>query len=56
MHVNHYKIIESISEEFLAMKKQALWKSSEYALHMADGGMIVKNKESGVREQKIGRN
>lgn len=43
------------------MKKNALWKSSEYALHIANGdfcfihgGMIVKNKESGVREQKIG--
>lgn len=38
---NHYKIIESISEEFLAMKKKALLKSSEYALHIANGDVFV---------------
>lgn len=41
MHVNHYKGIESISEELLAMKKKAVWKSSEYALHIANGDVFV---------------
>lgn len=37
MHVNLNKNTESISEEILAMnKKKALWKPSEYDLHIVN--------------------
>lgn len=63
MHVNHYKIIESISETSGYEEKSIMeieWVRIAYSKWRCfcyiHGGMIVKNKESGVREQKIGWN